>query len=36
LLGRCSTTFATPPALFVLGIFGIVSQELFALAGFEL
>jgi hypothetical protein len=36
LLGRCSTTWATPPALFLLGIFKIGPLELFAVAGFEL
>jgi hypothetical protein len=30
LLGRCSTTRATPPALFVLDIFEIGSLKLFA------
>jgi hypothetical protein len=35
LLGRCSTTSATPPDLFiVLGIFKIGSLELFARIGF--
>jgi hypothetical protein len=35
LLGRCSTSWAIPPILFVLGIFEIGSLKLFAWAGFE-
>jgi hypothetical protein len=35
LLSRCSTTWATPPALFVLSIFKINSHELFAWAVFK-
>jgi hypothetical protein len=36
LLGRCSTTSATPPVIFVLGFFKIESCKLFSWAGLAL